>query len=106
MKKFCFIFIYTIKYHFRYDLSGQTLPYVVKYMEEKLGVGRNIQTPSVLYEDLVIPVPFDNQNFINFLRANSLSFSNKSNYRLVRSHGHTGLFSNHVSFFVIAFIVF
>uniref|UniRef100_A0A158Q859 Alkylglycerone-phosphate synthase n=1 Tax=Elaeophora elaphi TaxID=1147741 RepID=A0A158Q859_9BILA len=73
----------------RYDLSGQTLPYLIKYMKEKLGVDINNQTPSVRYEDLIIPVPFDNQEFINFLLSNNLSFSNKSDYRLVRSHGHT-----------------
>lgn len=76
----------------RYDLSGQTLPYLIKYMEGKLGISINIQTPSVRYEDLIIPVPFDNQDFIDFLLSNNISFSNKSNYRLVRSHGHTGSF--------------
>ncbi|KAL4003397.1 FAD linked oxidases C-terminal domain family protein [Acanthocheilonema viteae] len=73
----------------RYNLSGQTLPYLIKYMEEKLGVAIDIQTPSIRYEDLIIPVPFNNQDFINFLLSNNISFSNKSNYRLVRSHGHT-----------------
>uniref|UniRef100_A0AAF5PNU4 Alkylglycerone-phosphate synthase n=1 Tax=Wuchereria bancrofti TaxID=6293 RepID=A0AAF5PNU4_WUCBA len=73
----------------RYDLSGQALPYLLKYMERRLGVDPDIQTPSVRYEDLVIPVSFDNQDFINFLLSNNISFSNKSNYRLVRSHGHT-----------------
>ncbi|KAK6101962.1 FAD linked oxidases C-terminal domain family protein [Brugia pahangi] len=73
----------------RYDLSGQALPYLLKYMETRLGVHPDIQTPSVRYEDLIIPVSFDNQDFINFLLSNNISFSNKSNYRLVRSHGHT-----------------
>ncbi|MCP9258278.1 Alkyldihydroxyacetonephosphate synthase, peroxisomal [Dirofilaria immitis] len=73
----------------RYNLSGQTLPYLIKFMEEKLGFNIEIQTPSVCYEDLIIPVPFDNQDFINFLLSNNISFSNKSNYRLIRSHGHT-----------------
>lgn len=79
-------------FHFRYNLSGKTLPYIIKYMEGKLGINIDIQTPSVRYEDLIIPVPFDNQSFINFLLSNNISFSNKSNYRLVRSHGHTGVF--------------
>ncbi|VBB28817.1 unnamed protein product, partial [Acanthocheilonema viteae] len=39
----------------RYNLSGQTLPYLIKYMEEKLGVAIDIQTPSIRYEDLIIP---------------------------------------------------
>ncbi|EFO24218.1 alkyldihydroxyacetonephosphate synthase [Loa loa] len=73
----------------RYDMSNQTLPYLVKYVEEKFGASVDIQTQSVRYEDLIIPVPFDNQDFINFLLSSSISFSNKSNYRLVRSHGHT-----------------
>lgn len=78
--------------YFRYDLSGKTLPYLIKYMERKLGVNVDIQTPSVRYEDLIIPAPFNNQEFISFLLSNDISFSNKSNYRLVRSHGHTGSF--------------
>ncbi|OZC06273.1 FAD binding domain protein, partial [Onchocerca flexuosa] len=69
--------------------SGQTLPYLMKFMEKNLGVNIEIQTPSIRYEDLIIPIPFDNQDFINFLLSNNISFSNKSNYRLVRSHGHT-----------------
>uniref|UniRef100_A0A8R1XZ63 Alkylglycerone-phosphate synthase n=1 Tax=Onchocerca volvulus TaxID=6282 RepID=A0A8R1XZ63_ONCVO len=73
----------------RYNLSGQTLPYLMKFMEKNLGVNSEIQTPSIRYEDLIIPIPFDNQDFINFLLSNNISFSNKSNYRLIRSHGHT-----------------
>uniref|UniRef100_A0A915PY59 Alkylglycerone-phosphate synthase n=1 Tax=Setaria digitata TaxID=48799 RepID=A0A915PY59_9BILA len=73
----------------RYNLSGKTLPYLTNYVKSRLGVQINVQTPSLHFEDLVIPLPFDNQDFINFLLSNSISFSNKANYRLVRSHGHT-----------------
>ncbi|VDN06250.1 unnamed protein product [Thelazia callipaeda] len=73
----------------RYDISGQSLPYLIKYMSEKLNVDINYKTPSLRYEDLIIPHPIHNLDFISFLQSSKISFSDRPNYRLMRSHGHT-----------------
>ncbi|VDN43275.1 unnamed protein product [Gongylonema pulchrum] len=59
-------------------------------MCETLGIDVDYRTPSVLYEEVSVPASVDNQQFIDFLLEKGISFSNKSKYRLARSHGHTG----------------
>lgn len=75
----------------RYDMSGHRLPYLIKYMCDNLGVDVDFRTPSVRYEEVSLPPPIDNGDFIIFLKENRISFSNKADFRFVRSHGHTGI---------------
>ncbi|VDN37988.1 unnamed protein product [Gongylonema pulchrum] len=74
----------------RYEISGRRLPFLKQYMCETLGIDVDYRTPSVLYEEVSVPTSVDNQQFIDFLLEKGISFSNKSKYRLARSHGHTG----------------
>jgi alkyldihydroxyacetonephosphate synthase len=73
----------------RYELSGKDLPSLRPWFEENLKVDISKTRPSQKLSDVKIPDAIDNQNFIDFLRENGISFSNAPNYRLIRSHGHT-----------------
>uniref|UniRef100_A0AC35GRW9 Alkylglycerone-phosphate synthase n=2 Tax=Panagrolaimus sp. PS1159 TaxID=55785 RepID=A0AC35GRW9_9BILA len=73
----------------RYELSGKDLPSLRPWFEENLKVDISKTRPSQKLSDVKIPDAIDNQDFIDFLRENGISFSNAPNYRLIRSHGHT-----------------
>lgn len=74
---------------YRYELSGKDLPSLRPWFEENLKVDISKTRPSQKLSDVKIPDAIDNQDFIDFLRENGISFSNAPNYRLIRSHGHT-----------------
>ena len=65
------------------------MPLLRPWFEQNLGVDITKTRPSQKQSDLKIPDSIDNQQFIDFLRQNGISFSNGPQYRLVRSHGHT-----------------
>lgn len=73
----------------RYDMSGETMPYFRPWFESNLGVDIEYRTPSQTRSEMTAPEPVDNQQFIDFLRANDISYSNAAQHRIVRSHGHT-----------------
>ena len=92
----CFLWLRYISRSFndgfcRYNMSGKVMPSLRSYIETTLGVDIEYRTPSQLRSDFAVPVPVDNQLFIEFLRANEISYSNAAQHRLIRSHGHTGL---------------
>lgn len=76
---------------FRYNMSGEVMPFFRPWFEKNLGVDLDHRTPSQLRSDLVVPPAVVNQPFINFLKANNIGYSNAPQHRVVRSHGHTGI---------------
>ncbi|KAK0415892.1 hypothetical protein QR680_012177 [Steinernema hermaphroditum] len=73
----------------RYDMSGQVLPLLRPWFEANLGVDMSFKTPAQPRSQMKIPEPIINQEFIDHLRSLDISFSNRSQHRLIRSHGHT-----------------
>jgi alkyldihydroxyacetonephosphate synthase len=73
----------------RYELSGKELPLLRPWFEQNLGADISKTRPPQKLSDITIPDSIDNQQFIDFLKQNGISFSNGPNYRLIRSHGHT-----------------
>ncbi|VDK72861.1 unnamed protein product [Anisakis simplex] len=71
-------------------MCGKTMPDCRAWFEKYLGLSTDYRTPSQSRSELVAPDPIDNQAFIDYLRSNNISFSNAPQYRIVRSHGHTG----------------
>lgn len=74
----------------RYDMSGMKMPYFRPWFEANMGVRAEYRTPSQIRTELHAPEAVDNQEFIDFLKANDISYSNAAQHRIVRSHGHTG----------------
>lgn len=68
------------------------MPYFRPWFEANMGVRAEHRTPSQTRTDLIAPEAVDNQEFIDYLRANDISYSNAPQHRIVRSHGHTGAF--------------
>uniref|UniRef100_A0A0M3I5H1 ATP-dependent (S)-NAD(P)H-hydrate dehydratase n=1 Tax=Ascaris lumbricoides TaxID=6252 RepID=A0A0M3I5H1_ASCLU len=73
----------------RYDMSGMKMPYFRPWFEANMGVRAEYRTPSQIRTELHAPEAVDNQEFIDFLKANDISYSNAAQHRIVRSHGHT-----------------
>ncbi|CAD5219211.1 unnamed protein product [Bursaphelenchus xylophilus] len=73
----------------RYEISGQIIPNLRPWFENNMKVDLNKPTPSVPYNQLKVPEAIFNREFVEFLQTNGISFSNKSIYRVNRSHGHT-----------------
>ncbi|MFH4975664.1 hypothetical protein AB6A40_002373 [Gnathostoma spinigerum] len=73
----------------RYSMAGKNMPYLRPWFEKNLGVDLDYKTPSLLRSEITIPQPVNNQEFIDFLKNNNISYSNAGQHRIVRSHGHT-----------------
>lgn len=75
--------------NFRYDISGKTMPHFRPWFENYLGIDLSHTTPSQKISDMVIEAPVENEDLIDFLKENNISFSNAPRVRLMRGHGHT-----------------
>ncbi|VDM49450.1 unnamed protein product [Toxocara canis] len=74
---------------YRYDMSGTKMPQFRPWFEANIGVRIDYVTPSQARTDLIAPEPINNQEFIDYLRANDIAYSNAAQHRIARSHGHT-----------------
>lgn len=72
---------------YRYEISEKVIPLIRPWFEQNLGVDISHKTPSKDLKDIVVPEATVNQDFLNFLTSNRISFSDAPKYRLVRGHG-------------------
>uniref|UniRef100_A0A0N5C879 Alkylglycerone-phosphate synthase n=1 Tax=Strongyloides papillosus TaxID=174720 RepID=A0A0N5C879_STREA len=73
----------------KYDISGEILPNLRPWIEANLDVDVKNKIETALKTEVKFPKTINNQEFIDFLKENDISFTNGPQYRLVRSHGHT-----------------
>ncbi|CAI2349846.1 unnamed protein product [Caenorhabditis sp. 36 PRJEB53466] len=73
----------------KYDISGKVMPHFRPWFENYLGIDLDFSTPTQKLSDVVIDAPIESEDIIEFLRENSISFSNAPKIRLMRGHGHT-----------------
>ncbi|PIC41188.1 hypothetical protein B9Z55_008695 [Caenorhabditis nigoni] len=73
----------------KYDISGKVMPHFRPWFENYLGIDLNYVSPAQKLSDVVIDAPVENEDLIDFLKENNISFSNSARIRLMRAHGHT-----------------
>lgn len=72
------------------DLDGKSLPSLLPWIRQNLGVDLSFRTPSISPQSLQIPSPlFFPRPFTDLLRSLKIPFSSNGMRRVVRSHGQT-----------------
>ena len=74
----------------RYQLSGTRLPNLIEWMERVMGISTQHKSPPTVEMNVAnCPVPLQNAAFLNAIQADNFDYSQDSQDRYFRAHGHT-----------------